>query len=554
MKKHTIFVIVCIVLSLSIFLVACGKKEDVAKETAEGAKTTETPQDDQSEKWIYVNAALPLNYDPGIGGLASVDCSVYFNVYDSLLFTDIDGTVIPHVATEWSHSEDGLTYTFKIRDDIKFHNGDQLEAEDVAFSMNRSLEIGRGFSYLWAAYVDRAEATDANTVVFHLKKPYGVFEATLTRLSILNKDQVLANKKADGPYGENGDYGMDWLLTNDAGSGPYMTKDVNINEYIICSKFDDYWMPWDASAPDGFSILGVNETAVVRTMISNKELSITDEWQSQESIRVMSEFDGVEISNIYSGAIHTFEMNTKKAPTDDVHFRKCLAHLFNYDYVIQEIYPGTKRTFGPVSAAYEGHDESVYQYTFDIEKAKEELQLSKYADNPGEHTVEIHYCSAVPDMEKLALVLQENAVQLGINVTITSTPFGTMLQNASSVDTTPSMSMWSPSDSYSEAGAVLNLRYHSSSAGTSNQFEWLQNDSIDQAIEEALGELDKEKRLGIYKQIQHDIVDLCPSIWCLEWPEQRAYRADLFTWPEAEAEVNAPILGRSLYFRTIKFK
>ncbi len=551
MKMRKLVSFACILLSFIFLLGACSSAEDTPGKTTEPA--AETEPEAAGDKWIYVNASLPLNYDPGVGGMGSIDCSMYFNVYDSLVFTAIDGTIIPHVATEWTNSDDGLTYTFKIRDDIKFHNGDTLEASDVAFSMNRTLEIGRGFSYLWAAYVDSAEATDATTVVFQLKKPYGVFESTLARLSILNEELVMANK-TEGSYGDKGDYGMNWLITNDAGSGPYKTDEININEYIECSKFDDYWMEWDPNAPEGFSVLGVNETAVVRTMISNKELSITDEWQSQESIRFMSEFEGVEISNIYSGAVHTFEMNTKKAPTDDVHFRKCLAHLFDYDNVIENIYPGTKRTFGPVSAAYQGHDNTVYQYPFDLEKAREELALSKYANNPGEYTVEIHYSDSVPDMEKLALVLQENAAKLGINVTITATPFGTMMQDASTIESTPSISCWSPSDSYSEAGSVLNLRYHSSSTGTSNQFEWLQDANIDAAIEAALGEIDKDKRLEMYKQIQHDLVEICPSIWCLEWPEQRAYRADLFTWPEAEAESNAPVLGRSLYFRTIKFK
>lgn len=553
MRKNIFISFACILLSLVLLLGACGQTDKAPEDSKEEPEVSSDPETSTaSDKWLYLNASLPLSYDPAIG-LGSVDASIYFNVYDNLVFTDIDGTVIPHVATEWTESDDGLTYTFKIRDDIKFHNGDMLTAEDVAFSMNRALAIGQGFSFLWSPYVEQAEATDTSTVVFTLKKPYGVFVATLTRLSILNEELVLANK-TDGSYGEFGDYATDWLLTNDAGSGPYKTDEIDITEFVSCSRFDDYWMEWDNQAPDGFTFMAVNETAVVRTMLSNKELSITDEWQTQDSLQMMADFEGVEISNIYSGAIINLEMNTKKAPTDDVHFRKALAYLFDYDTAVNEIYAGTKRTYGPVSSAYQGHDNTVYQYTFDKDKAIGELAQSKYAENPGEITLNLSYSADVPDTGKLALLLQEAASELGIKIEITATPYATMVANAASVESTPSISIWSPSDSYSEAGAVLNLRYHSSSTGTPLQYEWLLDDDIDAAIEAALGELDRDTRLEMYKQIQHDIVEMCPSIWTLEWPEQRAYRADLFSWPEAEAEVNAPILGRSLYFRTIKFK
>ena len=110
-----------------------------------------------------------------------------------------------------------------------------------------------------------------------------------------------------------------------------------------------------------------------------------------------------------------------------------------------------------------------------------------------------------------------------------------------------------PSDSYSEAGSVLKLHYHSDTAGTFTQFEWLLDDTLDDMIDSALAENDYDKRMSLYADAQRYIDDLCPTIWTIEWPEQRAYLSSAFKWPEAEAEKNAPIMGRSLYFRTIEF-
>ena len=544
--------ILLLVLGLVVLAGCGGGQEPQTTSPTDTAQTTETPAANPNpDKIVRVNASLPLNPDPAVGSSA-IDASMGFNVYDALVFPDVDGTILPHVATSWENSEDGLTYTFHLRDDVKFHDGSALTADDVAFSMNRALAIGQGFSYLWTAYVKDAQAIDDTTVQINMKKTYGPFVATLVRLGILNKDLVLENKQ-DGSYGEFGDYGMNWLTTHDAGSGPYVISDINVSEYVKCTKFADYWEEWGPNAPEGYTVQAVNDTATVRTMISNKELEITDEWQAQDSLQAMDAMDGVDLTYMYTGALANLEMNTKKAPTDDVHLRKCLAYLFDYDTATSYIYPGTKKAVGNVSASYEGHNDNVTVYTYDVDKAKAELAQSKYASNIGDYPIDIHYSADVPDEEKLCLLLQQAASELGINITITAAPFTTLISEAASPETTANITVMYPSDSYAEAGAVLSLRYHSSTTGTFQQFEWLQDPAIDAAIEASISEMDKDKRLEMYKQIQADISDMCPTISVLEWPEQRCYQAGYLKWPEAEAEKNAPIMGRALYFRTMEF-
>lgn len=548
--RHTTVWILILLLTLGLlFLAGCGGTETPTEE--DQPQPVDTQQSPNPEKIVRVNASLPLNPDPAVGSSA-IDASMVFNVYDALVFPDVDGTILPHVATEWEASEDGLTYTFHLRDDVKFHDGSLLTADDVAFSVNRALAIGQGFSYLWTAYVDNAEVVDDTTVQINMKQTYGPFVATLVRLGILNKDLVLENKQ-DGSYGEFGDYGMAWLTTHDAGSGPYVISDINVSEYVKCTRFTDYWQEWGENAPEGYTVQAVNDTATVRTLMSNRELEITDEWQAQDSLQAMDAMEGIDLTYMYTGALANLEMNTKKAPTDDVHLRKALAYLFDYETATSYIYPGTKQAVGNVSASYEGHNPDVTVYSYNEEKAREELAQSKYADTIGDYTIEMHYSADVPDEEKLCLLLQEAAAKLGIKMTITATPFTSLISESATPETTAHITVMYPSDSYSEAGAVLSLRYHSSTAGTFQQFEWIQSPEIDAAIAAALGELDKDTRLEMYKQIQSDISDLCPTISVLEWPEQRCYQAGYLKWPEAEAEKNAPIMGRALYFRTMEF-
>jgi peptide/nickel transport system substrate-binding protein len=504
---------------------------------------------------VRVTGSFPLNPDPGVGSSA-IEAAAQFNIYDSLVFPKDDGTIDPHIATDWTMSPDGMKWTFHLRKGVKFHDGNELKADDVAFSMNRMLTLGEGFAYLYTSYVKNAVATDDYTVVFNMKRPFGPFVASLVRCGILEKSLVEKNEVKPGAYGDNGDYGTQWLLTHDAGSGPYFIKEVQVDQYLLGQKFDDYYGGWQANAPNYFKILSSVDPNTVRILMEKRQLEIVDEWQSMDNIKALSKVKGIDVPLMSAGALVDIDMNTKKAPTDDVHFRKALAYLMNYDVVTKDIYPGSKQAVGPVSISYKGHDPNLFQYKYDPNQALAELKQSKYYNQLDNYHVTLAWSSDVPDEEKLSLQLQADAAQVGIKIDIQKTPFTSLIKDAQSIDSTPNAVIMYPGDSYNEAGSVLALRYSSSTAGTFTQFEWLQNKQIDTEIEDALSTLDQQARFQKYATIQQQIVDLCPTIWVCEYPERRAYQAAYIDWPEAQAAENGtlqcPVMGRFLYFHDMK--
>jgi len=485
------------------------------------------------EKIIILSASDVPNIDPGVGQDYG-STTALINMYDTLVFPDHDGNIKPWLATDWKASEDGLTWTFQLRQGVKFHNGDELTAEDVVFSMERLLAMGEGFAFLFTDLIKEAKAKDAYTVEFTLNKPFGPFLSIINRLFVLNKKQVLANLKP-GPYGEMGDYGKDWLVTNDAGSGPYMVKELKMQEHLYAVKYDDFWGGWDKDAPDAFKIVGTTEASTLRTMMTRRELDITDQWQTEESLKGLEQINGVGIATFSSGAMYDIMLNTKKPPTDDVHFRKALCYAFDYKTVLEKLFPAQTPAIGPVDSAVPGHNPNLYQYTFNIEKAKEELAKSKYANNPGEYPVEFMWNTVVPDQEKIALLFQSTVEQLGINVNITKAPWLSYIDLVASPETTPNVSIVIHDLLYDEAGAMLESRYHSKSTGTFQQAEWLQDPTIDALIEDALSTVNKEERFAKYQVIQEKIVDLAPTIWAFEQAERRAYQeGDWLIWPTIE--------------------
>jgi peptide/nickel transport system substrate-binding protein len=505
------------------FAVSCGRS----------SSADNSPDAGKYDSILRTVQDWPTYTDPAVGSDWS-DTITMVNLYDPLLFPNSQGEPSPHIATEWSVSADGLEYTFKIRDDIKFHSGNTLTADDIVYSMKRMLTIGEGFSYLYLGLVKNVEAIDQTTVKFVLNNPFGPFLGSLIRFMIVDSETLARHyDTSSSGYGEFGDYGKTWLLTNDAGSGPYRAIDVKLEEFVLAEKFDAYFKGWDPAAPQYFHISGAIDPVFVKTAMANRELEISV-MLPQETLNELGNVEGIEVVRYDSGQTFNVTMNTKKPPTDDVHFRKALAYAFDYETVLTDIAPGSWPAYGPVPSGIPGNNPDIRPYTYDLEKARAELALSKYAGNPAAQKVELVWAAEAPDEENIALLLNASLSQLGIQLDIVRQPFGSMIQAAQSVETTPNLAIVITSPAYHEAGAILKSRYHSSSTGTWEQMEWLQDSVLDAEIDDALSTVDKDERFAKYRKVQAKIIDLCPTIWMFNFPENRAYQSGYVEWPIAE--------------------
>jgi len=186
-----------------------------------------------AKKVLRSTWAWPTYIDPAVGSDNS-SASALVNLYDTLVFPDKAGNPIPHVAKSWKSSTDGKTWTFNLRKGIKFHDGTELTAKDVKFSMDRMVAIGQGYAFLFAGKGISTTASGKYTVIFKFKKAFGPFLTTLYRFSILNENLVMRHLKKPGAHGKLGDYGKKFLLTNDAGSGPYKAMTANDSWHYFC--------------------------------------------------------------------------------------------------------------------------------------------------------------------------------------------------------------------------------------------------------------------------------------------------------------------------------
>jgi len=558
MKKYSVFI--TLILVASVMLAACGptpaptsvEQPTAVPPTTEPAAPSPAPTSPPvaEKRVLRATFAWPTYIDPAVGSDFS-STSALCNLYDTLVFPNTEGGVDPQLAERWEVSGDGLVWTFYLKKGIKFHNGSELTASDVAFSMNRILEIGEGLAYVFLGTVEGATALDDYTVQFELAEPSGLFLISLIRLYVLDEEEVMANIVTPGPYGDKGDYGKEYLLTQDAGSGPYKVKEFPLEEYLLMEKYDDWFGTFAPNAPDEVRFIATTEAATVRTMMSRRELEITDQWQTIEALEALDGMEGVDVAAFPVLTEFYYMIHSRKPPTDDIHFRRAMAYAFDYDTAVSLEWPGTKQSRGPVPAITAGHNPDVFVFQRDLDKAREELAKSVYADQLDQYPVEVHWITEVPAEEKWALLFQANMAEIGISVEIVATPWLSVVEETASQEASPHIVTIYVSADFPEAGSLLKVRYHSDAAPTWSQNEWLLDETLDQRIDDALVTVDQEDRYAKYRELQDYIVELCPTIFLYDQVQKHAYQSAYVDWPAARGEV-IPVMGYTMFAPVIE--
>jgi len=476
--------------------------------------------------------------DPHIG-VDDTGVTVAANLYDPLIKLGMNGTIIPWVAESWTTSADGLQWTFTIRKGIKFHDGTELNASDVAYSINRMLTMGLGRAYVLDPHLYKnATVVEGNKVRIWLKHQFGPLLAAFNGWYIVNMD-ILSKHYVTGAYGANKDYGQLWLLTHDVGSGPYMVVYTFLEEKVVMQKFNDYWAGFAKTAPDIVEIIAGTEPITVRLALANGQQEVSDPYQPYDNLLKIKDLPGIYIP-AYVAITGNYQLmiNTKRPPTDDVHFRKFLAYSMDYDTVTNLLFPGTVQCRGPINQAMAGYDPTVFKYTYNPAMAAQELAQSKYANNITQYTVDLYFSADVPDEQKVCIMLQAEVAKYGVNINVLSTPWTKVVHDVALMETTPNMAYIGAGGAFPEAGSYFAARYTSQNAGTWMECEWLLNTTLDAEIADSLATVDYNARIAKYKHITRELIDMCPTIWL--YASVSYYACQDYVIPDW---INNPVVG-----------
>lgn len=442
------------------------------------------------------------------------DSILMFNVYDTLVLSKQGGPgVVPHLAESWE--TDGKTYTFKLRQGVKFQSGNPLTAEDVVFSLNRMKTLGQGLSHLFAE-VEKAEAVDATTVKFTLAHPYSPFISALLRLPIVDKKVVMANLgQGDG---EMKDWGQAYLSTHAAGSGAYKVVSHNPQEETVMAKNADYFLGVPAKAPDTVRFRYGLEAATVRTLIAQGEHDISSQWLPPEVLKSLAG-QGAQLLTEGGGTGFYIKLNTTKKPFDDVNCRLAVVNAFDYGTAIKmvaitdQVALGSPAT-GPLPVGMLGSLPASETFKRDVEAAKKHLADCKY--KPEDFTLELSWVGEVPLEERFALLMQANFAEIGIKSEVKKIPWALFSEQVTKPENTPNVSQVFINAVTGDPDTLLYNMYHSSAAGTWQSTEYLKDTKIDELLDKARTVTGDDERAALYVEAGKRLRELAPTIYAYD--------------------------------------
>ena len=521
-KRTLLFILVVLLVISSVFLFGGGKKEETEKEKPVEKEKVVTEEAIPLEKSVVVINGMPVIVsDPG-QAMDWYDTQVVYNLYSPLIYTTPEGRLRPHLAERWEAVDGKLDHwRFTLRSGVKFHDGTELTAEDVAFSMERLMAMGKGYSGIMGKVT--AKVVDTYVVDFMLQKPNAVFPETLTLFWPLNKDLVLKNK-TPGDYGEYGDYGQEWLNDHDAGCGPYKMVSHSPGERMEAERYKDYFLGWEEprinEAPIERLIFIMNyETATLMMLLKSQQLDLeANGGFSRKTLKEIMDSPGINLNQTWPQD-WTVWINTTVPPTDDVHFRRAILYAYDYEAITEQYAPYGAEEAGIIASALPGFIRIPPQpRRQNLEKAREELAKSKY--NPEEVKVVFHYCAGLEAEEEIGLQLQADLAKLGIKLEIAGPPWPQYSEECAKAETTPNLTIFLFPIVYPSPDSFMYFMYYPDNVGGIYSAHWYKSDKFGRLIDRARETLDFDERLKIYKELQEMIASEALALFAYEIPAQ----------------------------------
>lgn len=432
------------------------------------------------------------------------------NIYEPLLWIDAPGsdeTYTPALATSWTTSTDGMTWTFEIRPDVTFHDGEPLTADAVVASIQAAKERA-GASFIWAP-LESITATGPLTVEMQLSyaAPMDLIASSLYGAWIVSP-KALEAAAADPTYFEAG-------AGVDGGTGPYTIDAYVPDTEVLLKAYPGYWGGWDDVQHYDQVLVSIIPEAIDQQQAldgGDVDIAFSVPLENIAAYAGNPDFTIVDEAAFYN---YLGFFNTQRAPFDDPKVRQALSYAIPYDDVIQVGTMGYgSQSRGPVPAGIFPHDESVPQYTYDLDKARALLAEAGHPD--GGFSMEITYAAENQNEARFAPLLQDSFSQLGIDVTLTPMQFNQQWERGKGdPDGRQDMFIVLYWPTYSDAGSdnMWSL-FHSSEAPFFDLSYW--NDpTYDRLIDEAATKTatDRPAAQALYTQALDRLVDQAPGVF-----------------------------------------
>ena len=477
-------------------LTGCGGSS--TEKTPEGGQT-QTGSTDAVANEITVGIAQDLDdsLDPHLAVAAGTK-EVMFNVFEGLMKPTSTGDLTPAVAESYTVSEDRLTYTFTLREGVKFHNGDEVTAEDVVYSISRCADTTDGTPLVEAfSVIQSVEAVDARTVAITIAEPSNEFISYMTT-AILPAD-------------------YDQQDTAPVGTGPFKFVSRAAQDNIVLEKFDEYWGTPAYLDKVTFKIME-NADSLVMSLQSGA-IDLCSHLTSTQVAQLGGDFYVAEGT---MNLVQALYLNNAEKPFDDVRVRQALCYAVDKQGIIDLAFDGYGSPIGssmyPAFGKY--FDESLTNYyTKDVEKAKSLLTDAGYP-NGFEMTITVP-SNYQPHIDT-AQVLVEQLKEIGVTAKIELVEWGTWVSDVYAGRQFQSTVVGV--DASNMTARALLERFTSDYA---KNFINYNNADYDALFQQALTTYDDAEQTAIYKAMEKNLTENAANVYIQDLADLVAVRQGL---------------------------
>lgn len=399
------------------------------------------------------------------------------------------------LAKSYDVSPDGKTWTFKLREGVKFHSGNPLTADDVVYSFKRVVYLKDQPAFILTQFgitEDSVRALDKNTVQVTLDNKYasGIFFSCLAAgvSSIVDSKVAKQHEQKTDKY-PNGDRGLTWLSRNSAGSGTFILRKWEKGDRVILDANPNHFKY--PPKVKRVVIKEINEATSRRLQVEKGDVDIA--WEMfPDQIKELKKNKDLRIESSPATTIYYVAMNVTMKALKDNRVRTAIRHAINYNGIIDNIMGGAARPINTfIPEGYAGYEKVVY-YSEDLEKAR---RLMKEAGYPDGFEISMDHHDQTPSPE-IAQALQNSLARVGIKVRLNKLIAAQLWPKYRAQKHELILARWGPDyvDPHTNAQPFADYK--------ARQLCWRNvyyNDETSALIQQAGQEMDNEKRISLYQ-------------------------------------------------------
>jgi peptide/nickel transport system substrate-binding protein len=538
-----------LVVAMLAFAAGCGGDDD---EASGDGTTTEGSGGAEGGTLVFAGASDPVALD---GALVSDGESlrVITQVFETLVALK-PGTTEPEpgLAESWSANDDGTVWTFKIREGVKFHDGETLDAEAVCFNFDRWYNFkgplqNPGATYYWQvvfggfstynkdsgapedSLYKSCSATDETTAVLTLTKPSATFIPALSQQSFsIASPKALTEFKADegttdadGVFSPSGTFATEHPI----GTGPFKFDSWVRNDRITLSRYDDYW--GDKAKIDTLIIRPIADNAARLQALQTGEIQGYDLVEPQDIATIEGD-SNLQIIDRPAFNVAYVGFNIAKKPTDDIKVREAIAYGLDRQAVVDNFYSGravVATQFMPPEVV--GYADDVPTYTYDPEKAKQILTDAGYTLPVA---LEFWYPTDVsrpymPDPKRNFEAFAASLNKSGFKVTAKSAPWNPDYLGRADEGNAGNLRMLGWTGDYGDADNFIGTFFQSPQKAWGTTTNPLTD--IEKLLNDAEIETEESKREELYQEANRQIMTQLPGVPYAHSKPALAFRANI---------------------------